>query len=138
MLNRELYSNKGFTFLETLIAIFVLMVGVLGALIVVESIAFSARFNASKLAATYLAQEGIELVRNKRDSNWLAGVPWDSELPVGTTTGLLGRFTRTITIESIIVPPPPPAGMRASVKVSWQERGRSFSVTAETKLWNWR
>lgn len=37
---------------------------------------FTARFSKDRLAATYLAQEGIELFRFRRDSNSLSGRDW--------------------------------------------------------------
>ncbi|MDI6602665.1 MAG: hypothetical protein QME57_00905 [Patescibacteria group bacterium] len=122
----------GFTFIEVMIAIFVLTIGVLGVFTAIQNITFSSQINFSKLTATYLVQEGIELVRNQRDSNWLAGDPWDSNLPSGTETGLLGKFSRTITITE-----PSSDKKVVSVKVSWQERGKNYSITAETELYNW-
>jgi len=133
MLNKMFQSNKGFTLIETVVAVFVLTIGVLGVFTVVQNITFSSQLNSSKLTATYLAQEGIELVRNQRDSNWLAGSPWGSRLPSGTKTGLLGKFNRTIAITK-----PLPNKKIVSVEVSWQERGKNYSVTAQTQLYNWK
>ena len=130
-LNTRKSNLTGFTLIEVLVAIFVLVVGVFGVFFVVQNITFSSQLNSSKLTAAYLVQEGIELVRNKRDSNWLANLSWDSDLPSGTETGLLGKFTRTTLLfpkENKIV---------VTVEVSWQERGKDYSVTAQTELENW-
>lgn len=124
---------KGFTLVETVVAVSVLIIGVLGVFTVVQNITFSSQVNSSKFTAAYLTQEGIELVRNKRDSNWLAGQPWDSGLPSGTETGLLGKFSRTTTISS-----PAPNKRVVTVNVSWQERGKNYSVTAQSHLYNWK
>ncbi|PIZ89621.1 MAG: hypothetical protein COX89_00565 [Candidatus Nealsonbacteria bacterium CG_4_10_14_0_2_um_filter_37_10] len=126
-------KNKSFTLIEVLVAVSVLIIGVLGVFTVVQNITFSAQINSSKLAATYLAQEGLELVKNQRDSNWLAGSPWDSNLQSSTETGLLGKFSRTIAITA-----PSPNQKIVSVEVSWQERGKPYSVTAQTQLYNWK
>lgn len=129
-------KTKGFTLLEVLVAVFVLTIGVLGAFTVVQNITFYSQMISSKLTATYLVQEGIELVRNRRDSNWLARVPWDQGL-----TGCAGgcqfgtvspKFSRTIFIDFLL------NKMTVRVVVSWEERGRSHSVTAQTELYNWR
>ena len=81
-------KNKGFTFLELLGAIFVISIGILAVYGVVSRIiSYSSAFR-SKLIAAYLAQEGIEIVRNIRDSNWLRGQTnlnfnWNDGLPEG-------------------------------------------------------
>lgn len=84
--------NKSFTLIETLIAIFLVSVGVAGALTLVsQTIAFT-RITSSRLIALYLGKEGIEVVRNIRDSNFLKihkgveGINWDTGL-TGCTAG---------------------------------------------------
>src|SRR5437870_3817634 len=72
-------QEKGFTMIEMIVAIAILV----SALIVIYT-AFAASYalaiNASdRIVAAYLAQEGIEIVRNVRDNNWLSGNPnWNS------------------------------------------------------------
>ena len=63
--------NKGFTLLEVLVAMFVLVMGVLGVFgLISRTVTFNSSVN-SQLVASYLAQEGLELVRNIRDANFL-------------------------------------------------------------------
>lgn len=64
-------SNKGFTLLESLVAIFLLTFGIGGAFVLVSQTAISSQLTESRLEAIYLAQEGIEIVRNLRDANFL-------------------------------------------------------------------
>lgn len=69
MFNKK--NQKGFTLAELLIAIFVLTSGIIGAYIMIQnsiSVATSAR---TKATASHLAQEGIEIIRNIRDTNFL-------------------------------------------------------------------
>tara|TARA_Y100000310_G_C20453168_1_gene701754 strand:- start:176 stop:718 length:543 start_codon:yes stop_codon:yes gene_type:complete len=66
-------SQKGFTFIELIIVFFVLIVGILGVYRFVDYPISQAPINEAKLTATYLAQEGVELVRNMRDTNFLKG-----------------------------------------------------------------
>jgi prepilin-type N-terminal cleavage/methylation domain-containing protein len=65
-------SNKGFTLIEVLLSVFIITVAVLG---LYNGISYS--FNSiekakDKFIAAYLAEEGIELVKNIRDSNFVA------------------------------------------------------------------
>lgn len=134
-------KTKGFTLIEVMVAVFVLIVGVLGAFTVVQNITFSSQIASSKLTATYLAQEGIELVRNQRDSNWLedtytpAEVPWDSNVPPPECSRTIGKFTRNCQVTPDLVDGV--EKMLVSVEVNWEERGRSYQVTAKTELYNW-
>lgn len=63
--------KKGFTLLEVILAIFILTLATGGSSILVRQTIQSVSIVQSKLTASYLAQEGIEIVRNIRDSNWL-------------------------------------------------------------------
>jgi len=142
-IERSFKNGAGFTLIEVVVAVSVLLIGVLGTFTVVQNITFSSRINSSKLTAAYLAQEGLELVRNQRDTNWLEDmylqpVSWDNnkvdlmEFINTLPTTVLGKFTREIDIEDrgdyIVV----------SVTVSWQERGSPYSITAKTELYNWK
>lgn len=74
--NREIFgrpdSLTGFTLIELLIAISVFMIGIMGAFSLSLHNLNTARENYQRVIAADLAREGIELVRNVRDSNWLA------------------------------------------------------------------
>jgi len=134
MLNRIFCSNhKSFTLIEVVVAVFVLTIGVLAVFNVVQNITVYSRISSSRLTAVYLAQEGIELVRNQRDSNWLAGDSWDSNLPSVTESDILDRFDRVTTNT-----PEGDDKIKVSVEVSWEEKGKHHSVTAQTELYNWK
>ena len=64
-------SGGGFTLLEVLVALFVIIVGLMGGMSAILKTLTLFSFSSSKLTAAYLAQEGIEIVRNVRDTNWL-------------------------------------------------------------------
>lgn len=58
------------------ISIFVLSVGIIGAYTAFSVMLIFTTDSADRLTATYLSQEGIEIIRNVRDANWVnAGVP---------------------------------------------------------------
>ncbi|MFH1656929.1 MAG: prepilin-type N-terminal cleavage/methylation domain-containing protein [bacterium] len=83
MSNKTSKSNRGFTLLEVIIAVFIISVGVGGMAAIMPSLISGSSINQSRLVAAYLAQEGIEIVRNIRDTNWLEDhygpvpVAWD-------------------------------------------------------------
>ena len=166
--------KNGFTIMEAIVAIFVITTGIVGVLSLVTQTNSSATFSKDKLISAYLAQEGIEIVRNIRDTNWLQGLSWDSGLGAGEYEvdynaaltfcppicdydhnlrflkidggfynyflGTNTKFKRKITIskeeyplgsgryDKIIV----------TVEVSWQEKGKPHSVSAQENLYNWR
>jgi len=66
-----LRPQKGFGLLETVVAIFIITVGLIGGLSLAISSTTAARNVRERFIAYSLAQEGLELVRNYRDSVWL-------------------------------------------------------------------
>ncbi len=66
----------GFTLIETLVAISVLLLSLAGPLAIASNALQSAHYARDEVTAYYLAQEGIEYVRAIRDQNYLSGSPW--------------------------------------------------------------
>lgn len=64
-------KQKGFTIIELVIAIFLLAFAVVGVYNAFSTIVILTNGASSRFTASYLAQEGIEIVRNIRDNNWL-------------------------------------------------------------------
>lgn len=62
-------STSGFTIIETLVAITVLMIAIAGPLVIATRGLNSASASKNQMIASYLAQEDVELVKNKRDAN---------------------------------------------------------------------
>ncbi len=79
-INDSKNKNKGFTLIEVIVAIFVITVGVLAAYNIIQQIMIYNHQAEDRLTAAYLAKEGIEIVRNIRDKNWLQGDGWDDGL----------------------------------------------------------
>lgn len=154
--------NKGFTLIETVVAIFILTVGVVGSFSLMQRISVFASISSSQFVASYLAQEGIETIRNIRDANYLAGGAWDAGINAGTdsrmdyrsqvfpdaTCGNYLRHNGTFYICSadssskfqrqITIVKPAVDKIVVSVRVSWSERGNSHQVLAQTELYDWR
>jgi len=64
--------QHSFTLLETIVAIYVLLAGIVGAMNLAQQNIGAITFFRHQLIAANLAQEGAEFVRNRRDSNALA------------------------------------------------------------------
>lgn len=156
---------KGFTIIEVLIAVAVITIGILGILGVIYQTTSYIALSSSRLVAIYLAQEGMEIARNIRDTNWLNNRPWDQGLSAGdweaayndlVLTSSQGRklktnggfynynsgqdtkFTRKITISD---PGPALCGgvicLSVKSEVSWQYFGKSQKAETEGYLYNW-
>lgn len=70
---KQVLSSKqsGFTLVEALVAISVLIVGILSSFLLVNRVLYTMTNISDRLTASFLAQEGMELVRNIRDTNFL-------------------------------------------------------------------
>ena len=154
-------KNKSFTLIESVVAIFMLTVGTVGAFSLIQKTLAFTSINSSRLAAAYLGQEGIELVRNIRDANYLAKIAWDNGLnscaggceidyndPVlvpysGRLLKIDGGFynydsgTDTFFKREITITPQAGA-LNISVEVNWTERARTHHVIVQTELYDWR
>jgi len=68
--------KRGFTVLESLFAISVVSLAIAGATLAVRGGLYSSSLSKEQVKAFYMAQEAIEIIRNKRDSNVLANTNW--------------------------------------------------------------
>src|SRR3989344_7233349 len=75
--------TKGFTLIETIIAIFLLTAGVVGSFSLMQKVTSFTSISSSQFVASYLAQEGVEIIRNIRDTNYLERQTWDADIGVG-------------------------------------------------------
>ena len=66
-----LKSRKGETLVEVLVAVFLLVVGALGAVQLLGNATVNNQLAKERVIATNLAREGLEAVRSIRDTNWL-------------------------------------------------------------------
>ncbi len=69
----QLSFKGGFSFIETLVAITVLLVAVVAPMSLAQKGVMTARLSQDQIVAFYLAQEGVEAVKNLRDKNKLDG-----------------------------------------------------------------
>jgi prepilin-type N-terminal cleavage/methylation domain-containing protein len=73
-------ARKGFTLIETLVAITILAVSIVGPFYAIQSALTASYISRDSLIASSLAQEGLEYVRSVRDDNYLSGRSWLDQL----------------------------------------------------------
>jgi Tfp pilus assembly protein PilV len=73
-------KRKSQSLLETIVAISILIVGVVSMLGMVSAMVVARTTAEYETVATNLAREGIEVVRNVRDTNWMNNVAFDTGL----------------------------------------------------------
>src|SRR4051812_33502088 len=84
---KNLKEQKGFTLVETLVAIAILTLAISGAYTAVQTGLSSSAFTRDEVIAYNLAEEEVETIRNVRDENglrgqfWLAGIAQTSSDP---------------------------------------------------------
>lgn len=94
---KKIIGNKGFTLLETLVAIFILVLAITGPMVFAQSTLRAAFQSRDQITAFYLAQDVIEFVKNVRDTNGLQAQSWLSGLENCTAAeGLDGSVSCSI------------------------------------------
>lgn len=75
-INQTQKNSKGFTIIETLVAISILLVATTGPLTFAQSSLRASFLARDQIGAFYLAQDAIETIKNIRDNAGLHGDPW--------------------------------------------------------------
>jgi len=73
-------SKSGFTLMEVTITLTLFTIGIVGVLGLIYFILGLTTHFQNQLIGVYLAKEGIEIIRNIRDTNWLQKTSWDKGL----------------------------------------------------------
>jgi len=154
-------KKSGFTLLEVFVSLTILTVAVLGLFILAKQTISFLPLSEQRLIASYLAQEGVEIVRNLRDVNRLKGVSWDlgltgyaaggeADYSSASLVAWTGRYLRnsgafygyagaTLTPyqRKISLTPNGSQILMVNVEILWQERGRSHTLSVREDLYNW-
>jgi len=162
MNHKKTKLNKGFTLIESMIAITLIVSGITGLLVLVNRSMGFAMLAFNQLTSANLAQEGIELVRNIRDNNWMNNKNWLTGLEDGTyqisyidnelnayieqplffdeitgynyTEGDPTFYYRKIELTLIN-----PNELRVKSIITWSAKGgKNFETVAEDHLFNWQ
>ena len=89
MIIRQIKITNGFSLLEVIVALGVITMGILGVFSLVTQTTQVQTANKNHLIGSMLAQEGIELVRNIKDENYLSLVPgtlWNEDISAVDST----------------------------------------------------
>lgn len=157
--------EKGTTLVEAMVSVLILSIGIIPSFsIILLANSFSSTIK-NNLIASNLAQEGLEVVRALRDNNRFNNRAFDSGLAAGTYTvdwnsnallvvgtnpslllnnvGLYNYSSGTDTgfHRRIIIVKDPLTScnceLRITSEITWNERGKSKLITAESHLYNW-
>jgi len=154
-------NNRGFTLLETIVAVGLIVVGLVSALASITTSLFYVSNIQDHLVAANLMAEGIEVTRNIRDNNWLQNKTWNNGLADGDyqvaydsmslslysgssllldsnglynyTSGAATPYVRKISIANLSN-----YEIRIISMVTWQRKGITYSSSAEDHLFNWK
>ncbi|MFA5778149.1 MAG: type II secretion system protein [Candidatus Paceibacterota bacterium] len=138
--------NKAFTLVETLVAISIFTMSILGLISILASGISNTGYAKQKMAATYLAQEGIEYARNVRDTNVLSGAGgWATFItPTPPSAGRVIPYEITdpdfsgFSREILILPVDGTTDeVKISSKVTWRQGSGIYNVTFSENLFNW-
>lgn len=80
MANSAKQFRPGFTIVEIMVVLLVVALALVGILSLITQTIQGQSYNKDNLTASQLAQEGIELIRRVRDSNWKASQPFNTNL----------------------------------------------------------
>ncbi len=159
MIKTATQKEKGVTLLELMITIFVISVGIVGTFGLIERTIQSASIARSRLVAVYLAQEGIELVRNVRDDNLVKGEEWDEGINPGEWSvyydsteilpysdeylridgnGFYGRDGYTSAFKRKVIITDESDFLDIRVRISWREKEEDNHIEAVKRLYDWR
>lgn len=89
-MNKIFKNIQGQGLIETLIAIFIIMMGLVATIEVARTSLIGHQEANTRVVATNLAREAVEVIHNIRDSNWLDKKSWENGLsdPVGGHIGV--------------------------------------------------
>lgn len=160
------YKN-GFSLLETLVAISVLTVALLGVYNLVSLGVSKASFAKNQNIAFFLGQEGMEYINNKRMTNAIAGNPWLTGLndcinpnvcsidavnnsipqcPSGNCPKIkfdsnvgynYSSGQNTVFQRKIIITLIQAYEIKLTVEMKWQDKSQLRSFIVEEQLFNW-
>jgi Tfp pilus assembly protein PilV len=138
-------KNSGFTLLETLVGLLIFSASILALMSVIGSGVASTQYAKQKIVAGYLAQEGIEYVRNQRDKYMLFNVGgsqagWDQfkTVIVSETFPITDpdfiNFTRQVTATSV---DGTNDEMKITSTVSWVQPSGPQTMVFSENLFKW-
>lgn len=108
---RSFKKNQGFTLIEVLVVIVIMGVVMSAAAYLIVTALWVTQANKERLEANYLAQECVELMRNRRDTAWKRFQSWDCGTGTTKLTATPGNNEYIIGAKE---DPPPGSGSACS------------------------
>lgn len=157
-------KSPAFTLVEIIVILFIISVGLIGVLSLVIQNIQSQMINKNNIIAYQLAQEGVELVRKVRDTNWANSVDWREGLADGPyfmdhldslpqvlssddkadlykdASGNYyheGTSGQTNFTRNIIITTIDENTMSVITNVKWMDRSHSLNYELEARLYDW-
>ena len=162
---QNLTRARGFTLVETLVAIAILMIAIVAPFYSVQQAITASFVSRDQLIASSLAQEGVEYIYMLRNQNYLAGRAWleDIEDCTGTTCTVdatQNSLSRTIAplrlspsglytqntsagypvtrfTRTVSVRSISATQVEVTVTVAWKTNRNDYSITVRENLYNW-
>jgi prepilin-type N-terminal cleavage/methylation domain-containing protein len=78
------HNKPAFSLIEMMTVILIVAIGLVGTTQLVAQSLDAQMINKGGIVAYQLAQEGLEIVRQKRDANWFRALDWRTDLAGGT------------------------------------------------------
>ena len=157
-------KSPAFTLVEIIVILFIITVGLLGVLSLVIQNIQSQVINKNSIVAYQLAQEGVELVRKTRDTNWINSNLWNQgladddyfmdyldespqSLEITGSEKLYKNINNyylhdaggilSIFSRTINLTSLSDHSMKVLVNISWSNRNKNFNYSLETQLYDW-
>jgi prepilin-type N-terminal cleavage/methylation domain-containing protein len=160
-------EKKAFTLIEVITVLLVVSLGMVGVLSLIVQNIQSQILNKDTLIAYQLAQEGMELVRQVRDTNWRNSLDWRTNLAAGTyrmdyldsiPNTALGRTDGDLSQDEngmyysnpggllgnkgfsrlIYLEERADEGLLVTINIYWSDHGRDYVYSLESLLYDWR
>lgn len=96
-------STRGFTLLETLIAITILLLSVVGPMTIASKGLLAATYARDEISAFYLGQEAVEYIRNARETNYLVDCYGADTTLCADKTAWLEGLTECISVDGCYI-----------------------------------
>jgi len=122
--NQQPTTNNGFTIVESLVAIAILVLAIMATASAIQTGISSYIFSKDQIIAFYLAQEGFEQIRNIRDENRLENQPWLTG--ISASSGDPCYFGNTCIIDPVVSSIPTRCSAPGSCPVLRQDTSSGF------------
>ena len=125
-------KKRAFSLIEILTVVFVFSVGILAIFVTVNNIVDGFHSKTNRFVATNLAIEGIEIVRNKRDNNLLAGRSWKYGLSDYFKEDII--LLNNITFNRVIIADYTLGSLKITSSVFWSDKEAMQEETVVVRL----